>query len=1638
MDIRDFDVNKTEVSVEDLHTTQPSSSAFNTASISNMAAKVATLSEGDPVETYSQISLEMDEGRTDTAQELVQIAEDKAREDNQRVVTEMLSDPSIDEHNRLALGQKWAHNANEKINLNTLISKKAILEDSSPFEDAEEESVRIDMASRFDQIDEYRKDVQKYINSSELENDPSKLSKVADFLEVMVPFTESALITKVIEDLRSDDEGVAGGAFVTLGNAKAEIRDMFAKLPIGKRRELIPHVLAIVKGSDTIVFDDTNDIVRNDFLRTIVDEGYYGDGSQIIDNVVSVLDLVGLGGIFKSGVRTLKSVGKTAKKADDIIDDGVDVAEEIDPSQFKPDEAFNPHKPNLKTETGTDVAIRPTGLKKTRQPNWKYEPIIREKLEGTKQLENVRKQVVRSNVQPTSLSQVYKDVNPQKARNLHAAVQLDETGKVAKATYGTSRAEAVANDILPEVDTSSGSMRAKLSEPDALVASFDLIKGKANKVEDVKRYTYAEKGAIQYTQAEKAHTRSNVVNDFQNVTGLTSRKEMFTWGAKSDGALIKGVYGPTDGGFTNASDAAELAKIQLRKYGLDDSNITILSRDGENYIPLDADTKLDQLPKGDYLVQVDYRYRFNDNDIVFKGGVDVNWNLFDYVPILRSGNLGVGSVQSNLLDVHSMINPLLTKSASAAIDKGARLKKLLGDSTIELEKGFNKLSKDRQQYLINIWKDANAKGYEIDNVVASAKNLTVKEKELSDTWRETWDAIYHLDNEDLKTTLKSQGYGVFSDSKNGTTLYGKTKAYNGKGGTFYNPKTNKIETIDKDSLKEIYDRGGEVISLKTPLDVNGDTVTKLISFNDKSGYLRALNDSDKVLNYRKGYYQVQYVDPYFIEREVRLPNGEIKTQAVATARTKGEADLLAKRITEKSGVQFKSRLDKRQTTLSGDDAWQTIVASGRSSQSLRGKRLASSIGSDSFDTAHLTSPAEALEASIHSVTRRVEMRDWLESAKSRVMSEFKDVLPKDDKGRAIYPQNNKDIKVDNVKTGNPKSAQQLRHEAADASTVWEYIRSMEDGYINHVDEITKGVFNTIAETLGGRGNVVTDAIEEFSLNRARGLGVTNYGKKKAFQLYLALNPLRQIVVQSHQMLQIAGLQPTYFFGKMSNEASILSSMINYFENGAVSTKLMDKKFSHALERLNMTSAEAVDLYNDWQKSGLGNAVDVHNLVRSDWEYATRGDFITSGGRLVDKAIEPIQRVGFDAGERANIMSAFLAFRHRAFEQGRHLKTTTKGRRTLSNELADEVVAEARNFTYNMNRAGDLPYNSTALNLAMQFLQVPHKATTQVLFNRVLTRAERLRMFTWNSAVYGIPTLYIVQNLMGDVLPDDPVLREAMTHGLESVILNEVMSQVGGEEVDIDWSTLAPHDMHGTLDTVQLLFTSPLEALGNAPALQLVGEGGRIRELLKSSGRMFGLAEDFEDDPTTFWRVANDFAKLSSGYSNAFKSFKALKDGEKLNTYGDQAFAVNKTEAILQAFGFNTMEEATQFKTRMKLYQSKKDFEEDFTKWFKDYKRHMSAEGKPLKYYDNISRTFNEAFRVWPKNKRTMDLLKRELRRTLQDGDLVFHKRLLESIDWMDSGKLKDIVREERSLNEEKKGQMLQIIEDISNSRKAIE
>lgn len=1645
----------------------------------NLAAHAAALTP-DPsnvVKIFQESNAQLDlQGKSETAQALLSTSKDAMMGGNKAALVAYLADPKVSDEDKRNVALGTLDKTNDIYSTSNVLSTNALIAPAARNEPVETEAARISMADAINEVNAYKRDSQALLNQEVAKADPNMGKAFVGFLETLTPGLPEKHVGSILNGLRNGDGHAFAEAATLMGNSQQEINDTISKAPPEKRMEMVQQVVNMINQHASIVMPGDNDFARVDQLLKVLEDGYYDDWSKVADNITSVMDLTVLGGVAK---RAISGVGKVAEGA-----------------------------------------------------------LTGGKLEATIRQSNFERDSVRTRVQPTTVSQNYKDTNPSLATAAHEATASDVTEQAAEALYGTTRVDAVGSDLLPQVAKKDGSIANKVGRPESL--NDATITPNADVMDFVNH-----DGAIYYWQSEKRDMRSRVVNNFEQAVGMNARKEMFAVDSLPDGVGVKAVYGPPQGGFGSAQEAFEVAKWSLRESGIDESAITILKRDGANYIPstvdemealrkpvvvsdktvplrnagepvqtsrpfykdatgdtrylkpddniiyvskedagrlkqavgnsrrgvvFDARTEQAVVERGtgspnaaslvkasktpapglhpvdisgpkpkfgnaitevgdhpttsitsnivvkkkqvpDFLIQVDHKYKFSPGDVAAWAEADVKYNIFDRVDAFN-GTGGAGSLQRHMLDAHSMLHPNITLGANVAIDKAAGLEKELLTVGDNFASGFKSLPKERQGLLERMIKDANEQGIDFNYNKMVADGVTPKEIQVLKYWREYWDTIYHLENRDMAKTLRTRNYHEFVDEANSTRLFAKPVSRTQIAGDVkvYDHSTDQVRTMRADEVSELYKKDGTIAQLRQPVQVGDEAVEMIVSTQKPGGtYLRALTDNSQVLNYRKGYYAVNYKDPHFIVKVVKNSRGEtLYEKAVATAGNAKDADLMVQRMKATDGGDYYRRGDRKKVDMSSNDYWDIQQAGGRSAQKIRGQRLeegTSNISDPSMS--NILGPVDSMIASARSTSRRVAMRDFVEATKSRFMSQYKDFLPTGKFGQKVLPNNINEVKHYGGVTPD-------QGKLADARTTFEYIRYLENGYINHIDEGYKATLKALSDVAGSVG---LSKVERGLGWMSEGRGPTAMGKNIAFNMYLATNPFRQFIVQSHQAVQLAANFPRWVLsGKSVPEVSILTS----YQMGYKPAKSL-------LKGAGLTEEQAFQMFKQFERTGQAAAVDKQNLIRG--ALSDMADTVAGGKvrKFVTAPLNYMRKVGFDAGENVNTMTAWLAHRDNAIRAGEDFRKA---------DVQDKVAGMARNYTYNMNAAGDMPYNQNALAAVFQFMQVPHKALTSFTTNRILTPVQKARLVGFNALMYTLPPA-AMYSLFGDILPDDPKQRDMVVQGLEGTVLNKLIELSTGDQSRIDFSGLSPVDLYGSMDFIHGLFTTDVGTIvASTPSGQLFfGNNPRLTNFAKSAARYFNLIDDYAD-PTSFGAIANDFAKMSSGYSNAFKAAYALKYQQKINTTGGVTDTnVTRPEAIAQVFGFATLDEAQKRYVNDVTYKKTKAYEDDVRKWYSDFKKHIANEGLAPDQSTQLTKTFSEAWRVWGNDDvRARQIIAQELKKDMSNGDARIYQSVLRMNQIMGPSEVKGLVKAMPGYDETKRQAMMDTI-DFMNSYK---
>lgn len=1195
---------------------------------------------------------------------------------------------------------------------------------------------------------------------------------------------------------------------------------------------------------------------------------------------------------------------------------------------------------------------------------------------------------------PAAPAYVVGSANPQQGRNLFDALYKSQEEEVARGLYGTTKTQAIINETAPQVATESGkvttkipdvqrNLRQELHVPEELIGTLSNI------------------GANNYTPLEKAQAKARVANNFAAAEGLTINESMSSF--KLDGGRINigAVYGTADGSFLRAEDAFNQAKVALRGHGILDSEIEILKRQGLDHVPV----SLDEVRgiDGDYLVRVNTFHDIDPTDVVNFDRLDVKRNVFDRIGRLVGEHSG--SLTRWLFDAASTLHPQITGAASVASDQTARLDKILLELAGDYSDKYAKLPKERKAKIDEYIREANYKGIKFDRADLTARGFDSAEIDALNSWRTFWDGHFYLENYDLVRTLNSQGFQLFENQN--TKLYAKPIAKNQNVGNLYDPATDSVITHTKAEGDALYNAGGSYAALRRPTDFNGVTASHMIVRNTPTEYVRKIRDSDQVLNYRDGYYQLSYKAPRFVDQTIRDSSGAVSyVKTIAVAGDTREATQFADRMASTQGIarsDFNVRGDARALRRDDDAYWDLQQASGRIAQRHRGKLLEDAAGLNQLgDGSHIVNPVDSAIRAASSIAGRTVSRPMIEAAKARFLQQFEELLPPNGIGGRRYPRNVGEISLKGAETSS---------RVADARTTYEYINYLENGYINSADEVFKAGMNAMAEMLG-KYSLKTDSsmlskAEKVALGISEG-SPTSIAKRGVFFSYIGSNFLRQLIVQPHQVLRTFSYNPTGWL------------------QGSIQKRLGE----WAADKMGIGSGSKFTKFVD--ESGLLDAVDKSNLVRGTLKDAADATNVLTKG--VQKTGNFVRRIGFDTGESANLLG------HAAAVYDRYER---KGLNLLDKSVRDQAYSEIRAISYDMNFAGDMVYNQTTPAMVLQFMQVPHKAFLQMT-NRRIPAAVRARMVAADIVMWGGPTALIASTMTEDILPDNPELREAFTFGLESMLYNHMFRTFfdeEGEHTNIDFSSLQPFDTKGW----QKFFTAMMsggftQMLTNSPAGQLFAkEGGRTQNAIASMGRYFGIVDDYDDAPETFLGVMDEVAKISSLYSNAVKGKIMLDAQKKVDQYGATIDkSTSRVEAWAQMLGFGTADSRDFYEASINMSKDVKAHKDETLKVYNDVKRYY-YEKLQVENTDPIfiQKVTGRIMKVFENDPVALAIIAGQLQADLQGPDAALMKLFMTRSGIPTIAGLKAQVQQ-MPIDEETKKLMMQRIDDVAQIRQSNE
>ncbi len=1196
-------------------------------------------------------------------------------------------------------------------------------------------------------------------------------------------------------------------------------------------------------------------------------------------------------------------------------------------------------------------------------------------------------------IKPSSVVSTLAETNPTKASAFVKAAVDDETGAFSKVVAGTSREELMvdASTVQPTV---SKSVRAKPT------LDFD---------ESTIDYAIADSG-IRYTAKEMKSLKDKLTWSVSNANGVTLVSPMSKILEDSKtGFKINATFMDGNVGFNDAQEALGRTEFALRGQGVGMDSLQLMKRTASGYEPVEKGVDVASLPKGDYAVQVNHNWGmhlesgFEDmKPPTIKNALDRMRSVFNGPVAMRQGSL-----TRHVWTPQTLFSREFLLAPTVAADRAAGITKKLAQLADEFNKPFSKLPKEERAQLADYIIKANVNRIPFSAPEMIANGFTHPQVNVMSNWKRYWDTAYMLENADRARTLKLTGHKLFVHKESGTELFVRPQVRNAPiNGKVYDPDTNMVLDLTAAGKKQLYDDGGYVAILRDHITQESGEVAKYVVVKERIGnYAREFNDSDRVLNYINGYYSVRHESPLFVVQNVKDKSGRILyKKAVAEAGSIADAEQMAKSLAarteghlyDRSGhdtADFFIREDiKTSDAMSYADASLDVgISSGRSSQRFRGAPLESYDPLAQGQSQHVQSPLESMSRVAYSLGNRLATRPYIETAKARWLENYGKFVEVDQTAYVKgFPRDPSEI------GRNLTSSSEL----AQARTTWEYINSFEHGYESLVDVGTRSVIGIMADVVskvpaGSVGKTVEGGLRTYA-----GSGkITSAIKTGVFNTMLVAQPTGMLVLQSIQSL--ANLSLNFLDPRLYRD---LGAMHGVARGTAVGDQL----------------ARGKELWGAWERTGHQAAVDLHHAA-----------FMGGGGSGRELG-------GFKATRAARTASGMLNFIQGFYNKGelinqytgwlvKRLDFESVNKRPPSSQAElDTVHAEGRMLTYQMNKAGEMPYNTNTLNLSMQFFQVIHKAIMEPLASRSLSVKDRVRLGLAPAVVFGIPVTtmnWIDGNVekSGLAREDKDKLKTALNFSVLSKIFGAMDADMGG----LDYGKYNPVDPMGLADRLSTLMTYP-EMFTRNPAASMMDKG---LTAVVTMSRYLGITEadtGIQPNDEAMW---SSLGNLLAGTSQYMKGTVLLENGVFRDKYGrDVAGDIKPVEAYAQKFFGMTPKKVTElYAFTGKSIELNQQFKDDLSTVIKNARQQLAMNGLLLSNPEYTQQLMSAVTRVFKNNPAAMEELTKQLNYDLKvNGKEAYLYHTLRAAGYLEVDELKELVS--TIPNKEQKEYMLEMID----------
>lgn len=1077
----------------------------------------------------------------------------------------------------------------------------------------------------------------------------------------------------------------------------------------------------------------------------------------------------------------------------------------------------------------------------------------------------------RLRIAPRSPAGTMAEVNPKKASNVFTQAIVDDSGRIADA-MGTNKGEILADTLFPKLD------------PD-IISHPDLYKG----IRDMDNY-FAES----FKQAEfdpffvpitqREIDKEKIFNSFKETQGATYQQANSTLVEKIDNISGVARYGRNDHyGFTTADEAQKAASVMQRQVP-EGTSLNVVERNNQWYIERPYSMDYDPFDA----------FTFGPN------AVSAHFTL----PGMEKGIDASGLARSNL--------------ASWIWSPSQRLPDWVSKGAARVSRQSGKIDSDFMA-VIHSKLDINKQKAELDDALRN-----VQENQQWQSFKELQIAYPHLKREQVEELYSGYSYyrrltdyQYYLAERTNRRMLEADKM----GGLYDNTGLhigNATTDIKKANIKEVYDYDLGV-SIPTPKDLAGRTLVRLQEPVLHGGryYEHAVvgnkiklgNLPENTLPRIQGYVPRQNIENFYVIKTPRsmVVDGESVTgselnrftKTIGAGATRKEAEMLMRKLEQEfpdHKLDIKADRSDAATSIITDHAvYKEMLDHSRK----RGERLPTLYGK-----ARLENPLEALSRSVQSTVRldvwkdydTVFRKNWLRAYGEFTKGEFPNVL--------TDIKSHKNMSIEDTKQF--QSAQRLfeqytnqKYKATVGDELWKNSLHLIADNIENV--VPKWMSQALRDT-AAKGNIPIRALKSLSSN-----------------LFLYLNPPRQWLVQTQQLLEFSAINKDY----MKIAPTVIPSiMMALGSKGTLVGKNGEALYAMAHKMSGMSKGEFDATVKAVYTEGIPQSVDL-NLMLHGMLHQAKQDLNPSVAEHASNLLTQFVKfpgnvgksIGYNQAELANTIGTWL------FTQARW-KQMNPGKNWNTPENIARISADAWDIGKAMStRAGMMPYQDGALGLLFQFAAVQHKSFMEIFSSKSFTSAERGRLAAARAALWGVKGVPLGGLIAWMIGEHGDIGTQEEFHkfegGLTDLVANKMvdvlLSEPGDKASDLSISaSMSP--MPETLPYVDFLINASklFDNDPRLPRLPFTGAVGAGMKAAQEIRNIFAVNQLGTEDSLKL--AVMEVAKTTSGFNNFRKAMMLQQMDDKIDGFGTKlGLMETRAQAVAQMFGIITKEEEYMYK-----------------------------------------------------------------------------------------------------------------------------